>query len=104
MALRTYSRVESLQPLLADQVLNIAERLKVAPLMQEILGVLLTGSCARGEATYRSDIDFLVILRDPPLNYSRVTKLRAALIQSLREAVSILDPYYRIQDLMKRTG
>ncbi len=53
----------------------LSERLKSA-FAAEAEGVLLTGSCSRGEATYRSDIDLLVVLKAGPLNYERVQKLR----------------------------
>jgi hypothetical protein len=40
------------------------------------MGALLVGSCASGKATYRSDVDVLVILKAAPLIYSRICALR----------------------------
>lgn len=42
----------------------------------EITAVLLFGSCARGSATYRSDVDLLVILCGSQLTYSKVQEIR----------------------------
>ena len=38
----------------------------------DILSVLLLGSCSRGTATYRSDIDILVVIDGEILNYGVV--------------------------------
>lgn len=73
-----WSRVPSLRGPLKAQIDALGR--EVTPILQDsttdALGVLLTGSCSRGEATYRSDVDLLVVLATAPLNYSRVRTLR----------------------------
>ena len=71
-----YTKVPSLQPKLEAQISEIRTRLAGADLRAELDEVLLVGSCSRGEATYRSYVDLLVILRNGPLNYRRVCRLR----------------------------
>lgn len=41
-----------------------------------LLGVLLFGSCARGEATYRSDVDILLVFETSHLTYGFVQSAR----------------------------
>ncbi|MGE0525800.1 MAG: nucleotidyltransferase domain-containing protein [Bdellovibrionales bacterium] len=56
-----FTQVPSLQVPLSRQVRGLSSDLdQIRPV--GILGVLLIGSCARGTATYRSDVDLLVIL------------------------------------------
>lgn len=42
----------------------------------DFIALLLIGSCARGTATYRSDIDLLIVARDCHLDYGRVVEWR----------------------------
>lgn len=61
------------------QVINIQTAFKNAhqsDRLGEIDAVLLIGSCSIGEATFRSDIDLLVVLRNGPLHYGRVKEIR----------------------------
>jgi predicted nucleotidyltransferase len=75
-----FTKVPSLGPLLDRQ---ISELKRFLPHLKEVKGILLSGSCARGEATYRSDIDLLIILENGPLNYSRVQQIRDNIEQGL---------------------
>ena len=77
--MRAWTTVPSLQQLLDRQIKLLAERFNGGLLVDEIKGVLLTGSCSRGSATYRSDVDLLVILQAGPLKFSRVSALRDAI-------------------------
>lgn len=61
------------------QLLELRARLGRASIAREFRQVLVIGSVSRGEATYRSDVDLLVILRQGPLNYARVQDLRRRL-------------------------
>ncbi len=74
-----FSSVASLEPKLRKQIENIATRLPKLLPENEVWGCLLIGSCSRGAATFRSDIDLLFILKSPPLDYERVSKLRDGL-------------------------
>ena len=49
------------------------------------MGVLLIGSTSRGMATYRSDIDLLVVLKDGDLHFGRVQNLRDHLDHALAD-------------------
>src|ERR1700733_10849189 len=77
-----YSRVPSLIPLLHRQIQGLKDHF---PDMRDILGVMLTGSCSSGQATYRSDVDLLVILRDGPLNFGRVREIRDTIEMGYRK-------------------
>lgn len=71
-----YTAVASLTPLLETQVSSLIKVLPVVFSPNESMGALLIGSCSRGQATYRSDLDILVILQTGSLTYSRVQSLR----------------------------
>jgi predicted nucleotidyltransferase len=78
-----FTTVKSLTQPLEQQICTLAAGFTPGLLEGEIEGVLLSGSCARGEATHRSDIDLLVVLKSGPLNYSRVQRLRDALEEAI---------------------
>ncbi len=71
-----WTKVPSLGLKLEAQMDHIKRTFPTDLFKTQVEGVLLTGSCSQGKATYRSDIDFLVILKHPPLTYSRVCQLR----------------------------
>lgn len=82
MSSRTYSTVPSLQPKLAEQIETLHGAFaKTFP--QSVLGCYLIGSCARGEATYRSDIDLLAVINKPTPQFSDVQEIRDHFEQSL---------------------
>jgi predicted nucleotidyltransferase len=68
-----YSQVSSLQAPLKSQIDSIKASF---PINANILSTLLLGSCSRGTATYRSDIDILVVIDGEILNYGVVTSTR----------------------------
>ena len=68
-----YSQVPSLQEPLSLQIVGIAKQF---PISSKIRGVALIGSCSIGQATYRSDVDLLVIVGAQQLTYSDVVKMR----------------------------
>ena len=72
----TFSQVPSLGLPLAKQIEGIVHLFQDHADRLDAEALLLIGSCSTGQATYRSDVDLLVILRDPPLTYDRVQKLR----------------------------
>jgi predicted nucleotidyltransferase len=80
--------VPSLAGKLEAQLRSLREALAAASIAGEFQEVLVIGSVSRGEATYRSDIDLLFILREGPLNYSRVQDLRDRLEHQVLEKVS----------------
>lgn len=73
-----YTKVSSLKAPLKEQLDQLAEMLtSFSKENNQIEGVLLTGSCSRGEATYRSDVDLLFVVRDSSLiKFSEVQKNR----------------------------
>lgn len=72
----SYTQVPSLVSILEGEIESIRQTLLHIFTDSEIMGCLLIGSCSRGEATYRSDIDLLIVLCEGPLTYSRVRDLR----------------------------
>lgn len=72
------TQVPSLVGPLSEQLSAICGHVPGFSVEVEAERVLLTGSCARGEATWRSDVDLLVVLRLGPLTYSRVRSVRDA--------------------------
>ena len=68
-----YTQVTSLSDSLSRQVEGLRQHF---PLSDEIGAVLLLGSCSRGEATYRSDIDILIVLTGNKLTYGKVQEIR----------------------------
>jgi predicted nucleotidyltransferase len=71
--LRQYTKIFSLNLPLSKQVDGLQ---RYFPLAGEIGAVLLVGSCSRGEATYRSDVDILVLLNTDKLTYGKVRDVR----------------------------
>lgn len=69
------SQVPSLNPKL-EKVLEDLRKKFPANLLPLLDSVLLIGSASRGAATYRSDLDLLVVLREGPLQFERVRSLR----------------------------
>ena len=70
-----YTRVKTLNLPLIEQI----ERLKHLLLgyqQQGFLGAILFGSCSKGRATYRSDIDILLVFDQEDLNFSMTHKTR----------------------------
>ncbi len=72
-----FSNVPSLQGPLEEEIKKLATFLK-EEFDAIAFGSLLIGSCSRGDANYRSDVDILVVLKEGPLKYERVVKLRGA--------------------------
>ena len=79
-----WTHVPSLSDPLDEQIRGI-ERGFPPDVLEQAEGVLLTGSASRGEATYRSDLDLLVVLRQPPLSYERVVALRRRIEEAMPE-------------------
>lgn len=71
-----YTAVASLERPLKKEIELIGFELERHLSQLNALGVLLTGSCSEGKATYRSDIDLLVLVKEGPLTYGQVCKLR----------------------------
>ncbi len=69
----SFTKVPTLIPLLDYQMEEIKKNF---PRDLEIVGALLIGSCSSGTATYRSDIDILVVLKEGRLTYDRVKNIR----------------------------
>ena len=83
MAERIHSLVPTLQPLLADQIDRIQQRLLKLPALKAapLVGVILFGSSAEGRATYRSDVDLLAIV-----TASRLTSTLSGEVRDFLEA------------------
>lgn len=83
-----YTKVPSLKEKLEQQISALRTRLgEVLTRDAQYFGFLLTGSCARSDATYRSDIDVLVILDEGELKAERVARLRENLESSMQPGV-----------------
>ena len=80
MSLKSYSQVNSLKQPLEQQIKGLITYFTSA-LQKDINYVLLFGSCAKGTATYRSDIDILVILDTRKLTFKDVQTRRKQLEQ-----------------------
>ncbi|MCM2322689.1 MAG: nucleotidyltransferase domain-containing protein [Oligoflexia bacterium] len=80
-----FTQVPSLIAPLDEQLRGIRAILKSIK-DPEISGALLTGSCSTGKATYRSDIDILVLLAEGPLNYARTRSVRDRLEATFKDA------------------
>jgi predicted nucleotidyltransferase len=79
----TFSSVKSLQPQVASQIAAVKATF-VACRWPDVVALLLIGSCAEGTATYRSDIDFLVVMKTSfPLTYSQVVAYRDQIEQAM---------------------
>ncbi len=73
--MQQFTSIPSLKDPLQQQIQNLQAGL--ARFQDEnVAGILLIGSCSRGEATYRSDIDLLLILNEAQLKYDRVQEIR----------------------------
>jgi predicted nucleotidyltransferase len=70
-----YSSVPTLQPKIEIQMRQIQSALLTLSVVN-LVGIILYGSVARGHATYRSDVDLLVIIRQDTLTYSDVQLVR----------------------------
>jgi predicted nucleotidyltransferase len=70
-----WSRIPSLNPRIESALATFIAAFPTS-LRSQAVEVLLIGSASRGEATYRSDLDVLVVLRAGPLTFSRVQELR----------------------------
>ena len=79
-----------LQPKLLTEINSLSQAFassrKVA-ILRQVESILLIGSCSRGQATYRSDIDLLVILKEGPLTYTRVRQLRDIFESELLDSI-----------------
>lgn len=75
--MRRFTSVPSLIEPLRTQIRGLVSGLRSYS-DPRVSGIVLTGSCSRGEATYRSDVDLLVILGLGPgaLNYSVTREIR----------------------------
>ncbi|MGZ3746422.1 MAG: nucleotidyltransferase domain-containing protein [Pseudobdellovibrionaceae bacterium] len=71
----TYTKVPSLIDPLAQQIQGIKAHLESFD-QEFFLGAILFGSCSRAEATYRSDIDIMLIFDQNNLDFSFVQKTR----------------------------
>ncbi len=69
----SFSSVPTLQPLLAEQIIALQ---KLLPSLQMVEAIYLVGSCSRSTATYRSDIDLLVVLNVKKLTFTTVQAIR----------------------------
>ena len=76
MSPRTFTQVPSLSEPLRLSIEQLPKIVADAFSSREILGVLLIGSCSTGQASYLSDIDLLIVLREGPLKYGRVCAFR----------------------------
>lgn len=81
--MNAFTQIPSLIQPLKNQVLELQRHW---PKNEEILGVLLIGSCSKGEATYRSDVDLLIISKIPKLTYEYVKTLRTSLEKDFIES------------------
>ncbi len=72
----SWTQIPSLRAALEKQIRGIIADFPRDVLESEIEGIFLVGSCSEGKATYRSDLDLLVVLKNPPLKYGRVVDLR----------------------------
>jgi predicted nucleotidyltransferase len=70
-----YTKVKSLVRPLLEQITKIQYVLSQYK-QSHFVGALLFGSCSRGQATYRSDIDIMLIFAQDDLNFSFVQKTR----------------------------
>jgi len=80
-----FTQVPSLIAPLQSQIEALRAGIPTGLVKNEILGVLLIGSASRGEATYRSDVDLLFVLKEAPLNYQRTVSLKRQIEPSLRQ-------------------
>lgn len=71
----SYTQVKSLMQPLHQQVTRLSQIIDHYQ-QKHFLGAILFGSCCRGEATYRSDIDILLIFETMDLNLTVVQKTR----------------------------
>lgn len=73
---RVFTQVTSLRPKLEKQVRQVAKAFADSK-QNDWVALILIGSASEGQATYRSDLDFLVIVSpDRPLNYGQVVAWR----------------------------
>lgn len=70
-----YTRIKSLVIPLSEQITKIQSLLSQYK-QNQFAGAMLFGSCSRREATYRSDIDVMLIFDQDELNFSFVQKTR----------------------------
>ena len=70
-----YTKVQTLQPVLATQINELKKALSLYQ-QEGFLGAILFGSCALGNATYRSDIDIFLIFAIEKLDFSFVSSIR----------------------------
>lgn len=70
-----HTQVKSLIQPLQEQMAHL-KRLLGNYRQEHFLGAILFGSCCRGEATYRSDIDILLVFEAMDLNLAVVQKTR----------------------------
>ena len=65
----------------------------------DVLGVILYGSLARGEATLRSDIDLLILV----INRKAITKVEEEVIRIEKLTGKTIQPTIRVLDTFKKT-
>ena len=68
-----YTQIPSLRESLGKQLNELSS---LFPRISSIDAVLLIGSCSVGKATYRSDIDLLIILGEEKITYDKVVLIR----------------------------
>lgn len=71
------------------RILALAERVArevCATLSDQVEALALFGSAARGTARRGSDLDILVVLRDPPRSYSKRTRWVLPVLERIRES------------------
>ena len=68
--------MHSLLPKLEYQVSKLKDELPALLKTLGGVGAVMVGSCSRGEATYRSDLDLLVVMGAGSIKYTSVQKWR----------------------------
>lgn len=76
---KPYSRVPSLQGVLSEAIKSLMTVLGSNASKLGLSRILLIGSCAYGKATYRSDIDLLLVLENEKLSFATTRQKRDAI-------------------------
>lgn len=71
-----YTKVPSLILPLQNQIEALRAYFAASAPALGLERVILFGSCARGEATYRSDVDLMLVLAEGPLTFARSSALK----------------------------
>lgn len=82
-----WTTITSLQEPLNTQIEQLKNHFPTGLLGTTIEGVLIIGSVSRAVATYRSDLDILAVLCQPPLTYGRTVDLRDKIEKVIPSAV-----------------